>query len=288
MMNQETIKLLLDAAHKRHSVRNFLPDALPEDILREADAFIGKLETPFSNRTDIRRFKAETGKKLYNNGINSPDNFAIFARTDAVSMSKAGFCGQLLVLKLTAMGVQTCWFGHYKLSELAKYMGAELAAPERIKETTWKMGYGCGHAADAGERVLCCIACGYANPDAKRLVDKVASKNGIGRKPLEELMEKDADLSLLDEPVIRALNEAHLAPSAANSQMWRFGICEKGSVITVAKPIGYKHFKWEHPDTDIGICAAHLWLALLREGFQPKVEVKEESGRAVWRFRVHE
>lgn len=283
-MNQETVTSLLNAAHQRHSVRNFLPDALPDEFLTELDHFIGNLEVPFTHNTAIKRFQADTGKKLYNNGINAPDNLAVLAQTDLVSVSKAGFCGQLVMLKLTAMGVDTCWFGHYKLQELAKYIGAELATAERIKETTWGMGYGYGNVLDVGERAICCIACGYANPNAKRLVDKVASKNGMGRKPLTELMEAGADLSLLPEKAIRALQEARLAPSAANSQMWRFGIRENGRTITVAKPIGYRHFKWEHPDTDIGICAAHLWLGLLQEGLSPEVEVRQDNDRAMWLF----
>lgn len=285
-MNQETIDSLLKAAHHRHSVRNFLPDHLSEDQLMEVDEFIGSLEVPFQHHTNMKRFKAEPGKKLYNNGINAPDNLAIFAQTDLVSISKAGFCGQLVVLKLTSMGVHTCWFGHYKVQELAKYMGMELATAERIKETTWRMGYGYGKVVDAGERAICCIACGYANPEAKRLVDKVASRNGMGRKPLEKLMEENADVSVLPENLIRALNEARLAPSAANSQMWRFGIRDNGKTITVAKPIGYQHFKWEHPDVDTGICAAHLWLALIKEGISMKVEVRQDADRAMWLFHI--
>lgn len=287
-MNQDTITLLLNASHNRHSVRNFLTEDLSDENLKELDSFTDSLEVPFTHETDIRHFKAEPGRKLYNNGINAPDNLAILAQTDLISISKAGFCGQLVILKLTSMGINTCWFGHYKVQELAKYMGMELATAERIRETTWGMGYGYGKRTmvDVGERAICCIACGYANPEAKRLVDKVASRNGAGRKPLEELMEEHSDLSILPENIIRALNEARLAPSAANSQMWRFGICDNGKTITVAKPIGYKHFKWEHSDVDTGICASHLWLALQNEGYSPKVEVKQDEDRAMWLFHI--
>lgn len=285
-MNSTVVTTLLEAAEHRHSVRNFLPESLPEKTVEEVDRFIRQLEVPFEHSTSIRRFKAEPGKKLYNNGINSPDNYAVFAETDLVSVSKAGFCGELVILKLTSLGVNTCWFGHYKLPELAKYTDQNIAAPERIKETTWGMGYGYGKVQDAGERAICCLACGIANPEAKRLVDIVAGKNGIGRKPLAALMEDGADLSILPEGVLCALNGARLAPSAANSQMWRFGIRDEGRTITVSKPVGYKHFKWEHPDVDIGICAAHLWLGLLKEGYAPKTEVRQDADRAMWLFHL--
>lgn len=285
-MNPELAAILLKAAECRHSVRNFLPEALGEETLREVDDFIRRMEVPFEHDSiSIRRFQAEPGKKLYNNGINGPDNFAIFAQTDLVSISKAGFCGELVVLKLTSLGVNTCWFGHYKLPELAGYVAPDLAVPERIRETTWGMGYGYGKVLDGGERAICCLACGKANPDAKRLVDIVAARNGVGRKPLSALIEEGTDLGLLPEGVLQALDGARLAPSAANSQMWRFGIRDGGKAVTIAKPVGYRHFKWEHPDVDIGICAAHLWLGLVKNGYEPKVEIKQDADRAMWTFR---
>lgn len=285
-MNQGLAQTLLNAAQNRHSVRIYLPDALPAEVLSEIDNFMETLDVPFSHSIEIRRFFAEPGKKLYNNGVNPPNNLAIIAPTDLVSISKAGFCGQLVMLKLTAMGVNTCWFGHYKLQELAKYIGDEFAAPSRIKETTFRLGYGYGNPADDGVRAVCCIACGRADRSAKSLIDKVAKKNGIGRKPLVNLMESGADLTLLSSSVVEALDAARLAPSAANSQMWRFGIRDNGKTVTVAKPIGYKHFKWEHPDVDIGICAAHLWLGLVNCGFNPVVELKQDADRAMWLFHL--
>lgn len=77
-----------------------------------------------------------------------------------------------------------------------------------------------------------------------------------------------------------------MAPSAANSQMWRFGVSEGCRAITIAKPIGYKHFKWEHPDVDVGMCAAHAWLGLLERGLIPNVEVHQDADRAFWTFRL--
>ena len=50
-------------------------------------------------------------------------------------------------------------------------------------------------------------------------------------------------------------------------------------------PVGYKHFKWEHPNVDIGICACHVWLGLIDKGYNPAVTVNEDSGRAVWKFQ---
>lgn len=106
-MEQSIVHELLNAANNRHSIRNFLPDALSEETLAQVDDFIKTVDLPFSHQTEFVRFKAEPGKKLYNNGINAPDNLAILAPTDLVSVSKAGFFGQLVILKLTALGINT-------------------------------------------------------------------------------------------------------------------------------------------------------------------------------------
>jgi hypothetical protein len=68
--------------------------------------------------------------------------------------------------------------------------------------------------------------------------------------------------------------------------MWRFAFENNLKTITIAMPVGYKHFKWEHPNVDIGICASHVWLGLIDKGYNPTVSVKEDSDRAVWRISI--
>lgn len=117
-------------------------------------------------------------------------------------------------------------------------------------------------------------------------MDFVAGKNGAGRKPLAELLENPVQFDRIPSDIRAVLGLARLAPSAANSQMWRFGLGEDYRTITVAKPVGYKHFKWEHPDVDIGMCASHIWLGLLEKGYNPKVEVRRDADRAFWIFKL--
>lgn len=265
------------AAYLRHSYRNFTSDAIDDGARKEIERFIASLETPFENHTKCVFFKAACGKRLYNNGINPPDNIALFSETDLVSISKAGFTGELIVLYAVSLGFTTCWFGHYKLAELGQYFD-KIATPERIKEST--LGYGYGNHENVGERVVCCIPIGYKNEDKKRLIDRLSQRVGANRKPLEQLVE--SDLRIIPEDIKAVLDFARLAPSAANSQMWRFHYAP--GKLTVAKPIGYKHFKWEHPDVDIGTCAAHIWIGLCHAGYEPTVSVKKENSRAIWVF----
>ena len=280
-MHKEWCLQLVKAIPMRHSVRTYLPEALPKEVLEQIDNFFNELSVPFSHDTKLQMFQAEPGKKLYNNGVNPVDNLALMSQTDLVSISKTGFVGELIMLYAVSLGLPTCWFGHYKLSEVGRYI-PNISTTDRIKEST--MGYGYGKQVDVGERAICCMPFGYKEGNAKRLVDYVAGKNGAKRKPLEDLLENPGLIESVPSNIKEVLELAKLAPSAANSQMWRFGFNNDFKAITVAKPVGYKHFKWKHPDVDIGMCAAHIWLGLLEKGYETKVVVERDADRAFWSF----
>jgi nitroreductase len=272
---------LFKAIPERHSTRTFLAAPLSDGDVRAVSDFVQGLALPFESGPEFRFFKAAPGTGLYNNGVAPVDNIALIAETDVVSVSKAGFAGELALLCATSLGLSTCWFGHYKLAELGKYIDG-IATKERLKESA--LGYGYGNHHDVGKRVICCIPFGNGDEASKRLIDRIMGKLGANRKPLSELLEENTALSAMPPDIIEVLDSARLAPSAGNSQVWRFGYDKNTNVLTVAKPIGYKHFKWEHSDVDIGICAAHIWLGLVNKGYAPKVSVEQSEGRAFWSF----
>ena len=106
------------------------------------------------------------------------------------------------------------------------------------------------------------------------------------RKELVELLENRDDVDRLAEDVVYALDLGRKAPSALNSQPWRFGFEDDFETVLIAMPQGYRHGTWEHPNVDIGICACHVWLGLIDKGYDPKVVVHEDSGRAVWKISL--
>lgn len=276
-------ELLLKAIPHRHSVRTFLPEPLPSELPKQLEDFFGALSVPFSHDTKLQYFKAKPDKKLYNNGVNPVDNMALFSQTDLLSISKTGFIGELVMLYAVSLGLSTCWFGHYKLSELGRYI-PDLASKERIKEST--LGYGYGNHVDVGERAICCMPFGRADEASKRVIDRLMNKIGANRKPLRQLMVNPALAEDLPQDISEVLELASLAPSAGNSQMWRFGYDKGENIITVAKPLGYRHIKWEHSDVDIGMCASHIWLGLLQKGYQPIVEPCLDTDRVLWSFHL--
>lgn len=118
-------------------------------------------------------------------------------------------------------------------------------------------------------------------------MDRITKRrNSFRRKEIKDLLTDPADYDRLPPDILYALDLARKAPSAANSQMWRFSFDKGYRTITVAMPVGYRHFKWEHPNVDIGICASHLWLGLVDRGYDPLVSVGEDRGRAVWNFSI--
>ncbi len=138
-----------------------------------------------------------------------------------------------------------------------------------------------------GRRAICVTPLGYHDISGLRLVDRMTETFiSYKRKPLEELFIQPMVVSTLNEPLRHALDLARLAPSAANSQHWRFEVSDDQSTVKIAMPPGYKHLKWEHPNVDIGICAAHFWVGLNLLGLTSSVTLTLEEGRAVWTFNL--
>ena len=100
------------------------------------------------------------------------------------------------------------------------------------------------------------------------------------------LLENGVKEEDLPPEILYAFDLARKAPSAANSQHWRFTVSTDFKTISIAAPVGYKHLKWEHPDVDLGICACHFWLGLMMKNISCKVSLTEEQGRAVWKFEI--
>lgn len=268
---------LIDSIYTRRSVRSYRIEALDEADMLKIKAFINHLEIPFEHNVELKIFKAESKKKLYTMFSAPKDNLAILAETDMVSISKAGFIGELAVLYATSLGISTCWFGHYHLKTLNTLMPHMEVTEE---DPRWSYGKGIVN----GRRAIAITPLAYHKEKGLRLIDRIqASVMSHKRKPLEVLLTGKKNLS---EPVKYALELARLAPSAANLQFWRFHVSKDETQIRIAMPVGYKHPKWEHPNVDIGIAASHVYLGLKERKIPFAIEIKEEEGCAAWYFKL--
>jgi len=274
-----------ETVNNRRSTRSYKPEPLKSETLRTLSEYAKNVKPPFNCETEIRFFKADPTKELYKMMKSPPDNVAFLSETDVVSIAKTGFVGELVILLAQSLGVSTCWYGHYKLHELERLM-PHLQNPSQLKEAP--NGYGYSKDVTKGIRTICISPLGYYESNSFRLMDRI-TKNmySFNRKEIKDLLEKPEDATRLPDELSFALDYARKAPSAANSQMWRFNFDNDYGQVTVAMPRGYRHFKWEHPNVDIGICACHLWLGLIEKGFEPVVEVYEDLDRAIFSFKLN-
>ena len=268
------------AIERRRSTRSYTMRPVEQEKLRLMRAFLDGMRLPVPEKVEVRLFKANPDKKLYMVFNAPPDNMAFIAKTDVLSISAAGFAGELAILYAESLGLATCWYGHYEMAELERAMPHLGGAAPNVK-------WGYGRGAAQGERAICVTPLGYWQQEGLRFVDRVQEKLvSHKRKPLEALLEGGAMPEGLAPEVRYALDLARLAPSAANSQHWRFRVSPDGKTVSIAMPPGYRHIKWEHRDVDIGICASHFWLGLRLKNVECGVTLSEEEGRAVWRFEV--
>ncbi len=275
------IKSTIDS---RRSARSFKMISVEGVVIESIQDFIKSLSVPFEHNVEIKLFNANPTKTLYVTMLSPPDNMAFVAETDIASISKVGFIGELLILFAQSKGLSTCWYGHYKLSELEGLM-PHLQSTDQLKESN--MGYGYSKGVTTGRRVICITPLGYYEDGGLRLMDRITKKtSSFKRKDIIDLLENPNDYDKLSNDVLYALDLGRKAPSAANSQMWKFAFENSFKTITVSMPVGYKHFKWEHPNVDIGICACHVWLGLIDRGYNPSVKVSEDSGRAIWQISI--
>jgi nitroreductase len=279
------------AINNRRSIRSYETRPVEQskmellvDFIKDIRVPIGSnnIQLPFKHNVEILLFKANPDKRLYTVFSAPPDGAAFIAETDICSISKAGFVGQILVLFATALGLATCWYGHYSLAELERIL------PQLRKDTGLpKPKYGYGKGIVQGRRAICITPLGYWQSKGVRLVDRVqTSLLSHKRKTIGAFLEDGISEDELPPELLFAFDLARKAPSAANSQFWRFKVSSDFKTVSIARPVGYKHLKWEHPDVDIGICACHFWLGLMLKGIGCRVSLNKDQGRALWQFEL--
>jgi nitroreductase len=270
------------AVNSRHSCRSYKDIPVEANKIQNLREFAESLECPFEHETEIRLFKTR-GRKITANLKNPPpDCVAFLSKTGACDIAKTGFVGELFLLYATGLGIKTCWYGHYILSEV------ELCMPHLgVHKNDPMPMHGFGKGAVEGIRAICISPLGYHEKQGLRLTDRlVSSMMSFKRKPLSELIENGRDPETLPAKIRYALELAVKAPSAANTQHWRFTVADDDKTISIACQKGFRHFKWEHYDTDIGICAAHFWIGMKTQGINCKVELlpNQDKTHITWRF----
>ena len=196
---------------RRYSCRSYRDEPLAESDRYEIKKFLsGKNTGPFGTAPGFTLLAAEPGdsgsmKELGTYGfIRNPAAFVAGYISEAgMELEDYGYCMEKIILKLTDMGLGSCWIGgSFRKSGFAKRAGIK-----------------------SGEIIPAVAATGYI-AERETLTDRLV-KAGAGskkRKPWHELF-FDGRLEPLHlpqgAPYAEVLEMVRLAPSASNKQPWR-------------------------------------------------------------------
>lgn len=227
---------IFEIIKSRRSVRSFDGSALSDAQACEIDKAIAGAEAPFGGKVAISFAQIDGARDF------RPSTYGVIrgarafmmlaAGADRASYLSAGFMMERIVLRLTEMGLGTCWIS-------GTFRGKTFESKARVPE---------------GTSLIAVVAVGRP-ADKKSFVEKVMRRVAgcDSRKPFGELFFMNIFYTPYpaDGPFVRALEAVRLAPSAVNAQPWR-AVVRDGSVDFYCAGKGLD--KW----LDMGIALCHF------------------------------
>lgn len=247
--NQDLYNLLLS----RHSIRRYLPDLMEEadlseinrkstsiDLLYEQNGFALQI---FNYAPDLSSGKALGG---FGRIMKPPYFFAPYISGGANSLVDLGFRTQQIVLEMWKQGTGSCYVGCAHRQLRVKQL---LDIPDKARIISFVI---------------------FGKPDTNqslRLYQKISHyfTRSKKRRSFEELFIDNNLPSLLKKDLVfkKILEAGRQAPSATNSQPWRFE-CEKDKFIIYAhqkKLANIYDLQQGYSYHDTGICMANMSMA---------------------------
>jgi len=267
---EHLIPQMVDAISTRKSRRNFLSDPLQESDEEKVRKFLKILDPPFEHSVEVTLHELPEKTSIFNfKGQNKVHLFASLRAPDQIEeAAKLGFVGELFILYCVSLGIGTCWIGRYK------------------KKNTYQVVYGTPEERGS-KKLFCIIPLGYC-PEKRSLIEKLSNKVfSSRRKPVEKKLHEDS-LKDFPEHIGETLELARWAPSAMNCQCWYFKVSEEQNlvIVEVSKPPGYKYWRWNYSEIDVGTSASHVWLGLKNQGVSFDTSIEEDVERIVWKFII--
>jgi len=173
--------------------------------------------------------------------IPAPHYLLCFSEPGNNDLENIGFMLQQMDLTLSAAGLGTCWLGVAKPT----------ASLDGVTDLPFVIAMAVGEPAEALHR---------------------ENRTEFKRKPANALLSGQDHTDLVEA--------ARLAPSATNSQPWRFRT-EPGAVhVYRKKPWLLSAYFYERMNRiDMGIALCHLWIAALEKSEQVRLQWVEEAAR---------
>ncbi|ARC85446.1 nitroreductase family protein [Clostridium argentinense CDC 2741] len=270
---------LFDAIYKRCSIRKYKLEPLASSILKEVEEYTHII--PKLSDIDMKIHIVEDGKKIQDiskgiigsyGKIKAPHYLVVTSEEKPGYMENVGYSLEHLVLKLTTLNLGTCWIGGFIKKELLTNV---IEMPNNhVAVIVISFGYPL-HYEDATPKKLednLIDTIGF-NPNRETdIPSKLASS--AKRKALSEIIDCN-----LTEDWLEIMNAVRHAPSAINSQPWRF--FKKDNIIHMYRIKRGKIAKnLDHINKiDSGIALCHLMVAGILKGKKLTLEYLDNMER---------
>lgn len=240
----------IELMKKRISTRKFKEEKISESDIESIMQYAANVKPLFSDikwsiqitdKTEvIKGMISAVGKMYYK--VFSPNYILLSSEISEKSNENIGYVGQQIVLKLTELGIGSCWIG----------------AP--IKKSSFEKNFD----INSNERYVIMIAIGYP-------LEKFSEVQKRPRISSEEIFVGDNING--KEKVLDALR---IAPSAVNSQPWIvYGDNDKWDIYIKYKSGLFGSMLKRMNKIDIGIGFSHLILALDEMKIDYKISYKK-------------
>jgi len=241
--------IIYDAILNRRSVRRYEARPLPAEILTQIKQEIAAIN-PLNpeNKILILLRGTRKGEDLATvvggyGKILSPPHYLVPTMTgNRFALTDLGYCTQRLVLRLTALGIGTCYVGTVGQEEKIRH---QFELPENAR---------------VGALVAFGIPAGGVGHVVNQLIRK--SVGATNKLPVEKFFFSDSFGQPASPPatLLPLIEAARLAPSAMNLQPWRLLLKQNELFLFVAAR--YPESKADYRLYDGGICLANLSVAL--------------------------
>ena len=217
---------LYEAIYARKSVRSYVFDPIPENVLDEIRAFYKEIHSLFENidtELEVLDNRRKNIRRMSLFGVSAPYYLAFYSEEAPRYLMNAGFYMQQLSLFLCRIGYGSCFLGATKLK----------------KDLEQKNG----------KKLVALLAFGK-------------SKGSWTRNPIDANRLSMDQLCVFKEPpgqyIQSLLETARLAPSGMNTQPWRFVVFEN-KIHIFSKKYMTRRFQ-ELGEIDFGILFANLMI----------------------------
>jgi nitroreductase len=240
---------LYEAIFKRKSTRQYSMEPLPEEAFARIESIAARTDRLYD--TGLQIHVVRDGKKIHETfkgilssyvKVTAPHYLVVSSEDKPGWRENSGYTLEQVVLEMTRMGLATCWMGGPADRESLK----ETLAIDRSRVVGVFLAF--GKPATEGDQ--------YRN-DPQEAKRKALSQIVIGQP---------------DENWTKLLEAARMAPSAVNSQPWRFYVEPGRADLYIAKPnlIAQKMYGALNP-VDAGIALRHVTIAARHFGLPLKI-----------------